>query len=79
MTEAEAIQERVREAVARLGEHVESVQVLVSWHDDEGTHRFYDGSGNWYARTGMAADFIENDTARTSANELGKVIQREDE
>lgn len=78
MTEAETIQERVREAVARLGEHVEAAQVLVSWRDGESTHSCYIGCG-WFARTGMAADFLDSDTARTSANELRKVIQREDE
>lgn len=44
----------------------DSVQVLLSRHSHkEGTEVIKIGRGNWYARQGMAKEFIDADQART--------------
>lgn len=58
----------VDQCVARLMEVTDCVQILGSYHDEEGTHSLYIGAGNWFARTGMAHDFLDRDEANTSAN-----------
>lgn len=58
-----------------LGEHVESVQILASWHDDKGTHRVFRGCGNRYARQGMAHEFIECARAETNAAEIASKLE----
>lgn len=49
--------------LSELGEHFDAVQILVSTHDPEGTEAFARGLGNWYARQGMAREFVERATA----------------
>lgn len=41
--------------------------------------RLFNGSGNWYARQGMAHDFIKCDAAQINAFELGKVMPKPDD
>ncbi len=62
--------------LAELMEHFESVQIMVSWPDEKsrGTRSAYRGQGNWFARQGMAHDFIAMDQAETAAREVGRVI-----
>lgn len=64
--------------VTALGEFFDSVQVLVSNSTDIGTESVYLGAGNWYARQGMAHDFIHKDQAQTEAHELSAVIDPEE-
>jgi hypothetical protein len=59
----------------QLGEHAEAVQVMVSWTDNNGTHRVFHGCGNWYARQGMAHEFIECDKAQTNAVEIASKLE----
>lgn len=50
----------------RLSEHFDSVQILVSVLEADGSTRMHmAGSGNWYARRGMAQMFVESDQANT--------------
>lgn len=65
--------------VTRLMEHFDSVQVLVSVCTDRGTESVFLGGGNWFARQGMAHDFITKDRAHTEASELSKVLPRQGE
>ena len=59
----------------RLTEHFDSVQILASWVDDQKqTHCVKWGDGNWYARQGMAHEFITEDKAREQARELSKAL-----
>ena len=62
------------EAIAsQLSEHFEAVQILASFPCDGGnstgtaTQGVFSGRGNWYARQGMAHEFIERDKAREIA------------
>lgn len=70
LTNRQAIDE-VRAAVERLGEHFEAVQVLVSWNNASESFNIYNGCGNWFARQGMAHDFINKDVAQEQAMQIG--------
>ncbi len=70
------IQKLVDLKAAELMEHVDAVQILVSWPSgDNGTHSCYRGSGNWFARAGMCHDFIERDRAGTLVEKMPKPPQ----
>lgn len=68
----EELEEIVQKHVEGLGEHFCAVQVLVSVVDDAGTTNVYRGSGNWFARQGMAHDFITRDQAETFTSKMPK-------
>ncbi len=56
------------EAIAsQLSEHFEAVQILVSFPQDGGTQGLNAGRGNWYARQGMAQEFLQREQAREIA------------
>jgi len=59
--------------VSALMEHFDSVQIMASRSAHEGTEDVMRGGGNWYARQGMAHDFITRDKARTEAHELSQI------
>lgn len=67
----------VQEAACRLGEEFEVVQIMVSYQDEKrrGTRSIFRGVGNWFARQGMAHEFIAADQAETQAREIGRVIE----
>ncbi len=76
--EAQAI---IDDALVKLGEHFDCVQVLVTWPTEErATAALFRGVGNWYARTGMAREFIERDEADTLTRVLAPEMRKpEDE
>lgn len=74
MTGAEA-QEIVSRLVNQLGEHFEAVQVMVSWNEEGETRCNHNGSGNWYARQGMAREFLQFEEAQIIAREVGKKLE----
>jgi hypothetical protein len=79
MTGAEA-EKILEDTVARLAEHFDAVQIMASWQTPQNcTACGKRGSGNWYARQGMAQEFIDEDQARTQAKEIGDVITPSDE
>jgi hypothetical protein len=53
-----------------LGEHFELVQILCSRTEEGWTQRCFWGSGNFYARLGMAHEFITEDAAQESAKQI---------
>ena len=57
----------VDKALLELGDQFEAVQILVSWPDQAGTKNIYAGCGNWFARRGMAEDFLTIEEARDMA------------
>lgn len=57
-----------------LGEHFDHVQILTTWNQEARTFNVYRGTGNWYARQGMAHSFINQYIAQDSAMELAKVL-----
>lgn len=61
------------------GEHFDSVQVLVSWNEDGKTRDYFTGTGNFYARLGMAREFIQRDVAQESARQIGEALKVEEE
>lgn len=63
--EAEQLLQRTAE---QLGEHFDAVQILASKpRDGGGTACFKSGAGNWYARQGMAHEFVEEAKAQDHA------------
>lgn len=70
-TEAAAILER---AVAQLGEHFDALQILASWQEEGVTKCTPRGTGNWYARQGMAHEFINADIAQENARQLAETL-----
>lgn len=65
----------VRTHVTALSEFFDSVQIFVSNSTDNGTENVFLGTGNWFARQGMAHDFINKDRAQTEAHELAGVMR----
>ena len=56
------------QAIARLMEHVDNVQILMSWNDGGGTAFVSHGAGNWFARKGLAQRWLQDcDDANLSA------------
>jgi hypothetical protein len=79
MTREEA-GEIVELAAIKLGEHFAAVQIMVSYPaDGGGTWSTKRGCGDWYARIGLAHEFIAQDQAETQANELSSKINPPDE
>ena len=74
MTNGEA-EKFLEEAAAKIGEQFETVQILVSWTHEGRTSSIKRGVGNWYARQGMAHEFINEDIARDNAREIGEVLK----
>ena len=61
---------------ARLSEHFDAVLILASYLEPDGTTTAVaGGQGNYYARQGMAAQFID----RAKAEGLVDEIKRDDE
>lgn len=75
----EEVAKILEDAAAQLGEHFEAVQILVSWRHENGKTSFGSrGLGNWYARQGMAREFIECDRAETQAAEVARALRPEE-
>lgn len=57
-------------------EHFDCVQILVTNEDKKAdTYAgIYRGRGNWFGRQGMAREFIQQDQAQISANEISKAL-----
>lgn len=50
----------VDQKCAEIAEHVDSVQVFVTWHDggEQRTHAYESGKGNFYARQAQVQEFV---------------------
>ena len=70
----EEIERIMTQAQDLLGDHFDCFQIMVSWNEEGLTKMRNIGGGNWYARQGMAHEFINADSAQTSALEISKVI-----
>ncbi len=51
--------EMIMQHVRALGEHFASVQIMVSNNEDGNTYGIFRGCGDWYARQGLAHEFID--------------------
>ena len=61
--------------VSMLGEHFDHLQIMVTW--DEGrqepiTRRLFRGGGNWYARLGLAHEFISEGEGDILADKINQ-------
>ncbi len=63
--------QKMIEAIAsQLSEHFDAVQIMISFPCDAGdmsgtaTQGLSAGRGNWYARQGMANEFVQRERAR---------------
>ncbi len=62
----------LEQTAAKLGEHFDAVQILVSWNENGTTSLAKRGTGNWYARQGMAHEFITSDIAQDTAVQIAE-------
>lgn len=68
------------EFMEKLGEHADSIQILASFYEaDEGTYCRKIGIGNFYARQGMAREFLQQDQAQIAAKKIGEVLNPSEE
>lgn len=77
MTQEEA-EIYIQKVATELGEHFDAVQILVSWNEESSTMMEASGAGNWYARQGMAREFLNKDQAQTIAHEAKLMRDGED-
>lgn len=74
----EQVNKLLDDYAAKLGEHFGAVQIMVTWDEGGVTHAAKRGCGNWYARQGMAHEFINCDMAVENAHQLAAIIHRPD-
>lgn len=74
--EAEKLAEKSAES---LGEHFDAVQILVSWNEGGRSMCVRRGAGNWYARQGMAHEFINADIAQDAAIQIAEKLNPPDD
>ena len=62
----ESLTQLIDNSLEALMEHFEAVQILATTHDSISgdTYDWMRGSGNWYARRGLADNFISKDKAQ---------------
>lgn len=75
----EELSKIVEDAALALGEHFEAVQILVSNCDSDGTAVMRRGVGNFYARVGMAQEFIDLDKNEMLSFKVAEALNPEDE
>lgn len=78
MTDADV--KLIDDAILVLREHWECVQIMVSRvnEEEEGTETIIRGKGNFWARKGLAQDFIDRENQEEAASKIAEKI-KEDE
>lgn len=72
------IRKLMRKCATEISEQTgHSVQIMSCFTENGMITPLYEGVGSWYERRGLSHDFIESDQARTTAHELGEVINQE--
>ncbi len=71
----EEVEEYIERIASELGEHFDAAQIMVTWNDGGTTCALHRGSGNWYARQGMAHEFINEDVAQEHARQLSDILE----
>jgi hypothetical protein len=66
--------------IAQLLEHCDAVQILMTGplDDTEGVWSLARGGGNWFARQGLAHQFINQDLAQEHARQIDMILPNED-
>lgn len=65
----------LEDTAAKLGEHFDAVQIMATKNEEGHTLCVKRGSGNWYARQGMAHEFINEDIAQESARQIADQLK----
>lgn len=79
MTKPEATR-LIEQTAASLGEHFSAVQILVSFPaSGGGTQGIKRGCGDWYARQGLAHEFITEDQACDMARQIASQLNPPDD
>lgn len=78
MNENEAV-EYLEQVACNLSEHFDCVQIMVSLNEEGLTKCLKRGSGNWYARQGMAHEFINEDQSMMQAYQIADALNPRDE
>lgn len=76
MTRTEA-SEHVKKVASQLGEHFDAVQISVSMQSEGSTFSFHRGSGNYYARKGLAQEFLAIEGFKDAATEIAIQLKGE--
>ncbi len=63
----------------KLGEFFETVQIIVTDSDSNGTLYCARGRGNFYGRKGSVQQFLENDQHDDAAQYIARVIKPEED
>lgn len=71
----EAAERMLEQCAHALGEHFGAVQIMATWDEAGITKCSYRGVGNWYARQGMAHEFINADIAQESAKQIAEQLK----
>lgn len=66
------------EVLLRLGEHFDSVQIMATTTEHEGTRTWFRGSGNWFARQGLAHEFINREQAQLTGKGVAIELKRDE-
>lgn len=69
----------IKECLAKLGEFYDHIQILATNEEEGKTGRCFSGSGNWFARLGMAHEFINEDMVNENAKKIGQAIHPDDD
>lgn len=77
----EELETRLARCLNELSEYSDSVQILLTYQDEDGmTASVFKGRGNYFARLGMAQEFLSRDKAEVSAAQIVKQLNdKEDE
>ncbi len=67
----------VLDTAHRLAEHFDCVQIMVTRMDQGNTLCVKKGVGNWYARRGMAHEFIEQGIHEDAAEKIAEKLKPE--
>lgn len=70
----EELGEMVDKMALQLGEHFDAVQIMATLCDKDGTRSYYRGAGNWFARQGLAHEFITSEIAESTAKSIAKEL-----
>ena len=76
---SKAPDQAVERALEILSEHFDAVQILAEVTEDGATASCCRGCGSWYARQGLAHEFIERDKAQEHAFQLSRKINPPDD
>lgn len=69
----------IEQALQLLGEHFDAVQILVTFNEEAVSKFRHTGAGNWYARQGMAQEFIRSSQDQSLAHELSNALRDDSE